>query len=229
MFKEFFERIYNELNRIRKKFLFEKKELAKIPKKAQNLTQSENPENFAENYPKNFSQRIKLFCKKRGSAVLEATLCLPILLVFVFFALEAIRIGVYQIAVDNMALQLAFEYGALKSSTNFEKVVAAAKPEFFKSMDGIHCNITLYPDLKTLISSTASGYGGITDDPTWESSLVSFRYPGGTYSATSGTAIVVTVSYKFPFSSAFIKQMFAGGKNYGSNFLLWGRAVNVCN
>ncbi len=166
--------------------------------------------------------------KQKGSAVLEASLCIPILLCLTFFTLEAIRIGICQIAVDNMALKLAFEFSGLKSSTNFSKVIEDSKPAFLKSMDNIHCRISVFSDLNTLMESNKNS---VTEDPPWTSnSLISIRYPDGLVSEpTSGCAFVVTVACKFSFSSAFIKKLFAGGTNYGNNFLLWGRAINVCS
>jgi Flp pilus assembly protein TadG len=168
----------------------------------------------------------KYIRKKKGSVVIEAALCIPIILYLIFFTIELIRVGVYQIAVDNMALKLAFEYSGLKSSTNFDKVIEKAKPAFFKSMDGVYCRIYIAESLQDLLNS-----GKIQEDPSWSSSSPSIRNipDGSSFSAFSGCAIMITVSYKFPFSSEFIKKMFAGGKNYGDDFLLWGRAINVCN
>lgn len=163
---------------------------------------------------------------KKGTAVLEAALCLPVLFYLIFFIIEIFRVGVYQVVVDNMALKLAFEYSALKSSANFEKIIEDTKPVLFKSMDNIHCRICVFRNLDALLNSRS-----ISEDPQWmKSSLVSIRYPDGTISeTTAGCAFVVTVSCDFPFSSSFIKKMFAGGTNYGDSFLLWSRTVNVCH
>ncbi len=226
MFKNFFERICNKVNQIRRKFRIGITKFARVQEKIKCPYKNDKLKIF----PANLQCTIRRFCRKKGTAVLEAALCVPVLLYLVFFTIEAIRIGVYQIAIDNMALKLAFEYGALKSSTNFDAVVNAAKPAFFKSMNNIHCRICVYPDLGTLVGSSSAGVGNIMDDPPWSTSLVSIRYPSNSISeTTTGSAVVVTVSYPFPFSSPFIKKLFAGGKNYGDKFLLWGRAVNVCN
>jgi len=164
--------------------------------------------------------------KKKGEVVIEAALCIPIIVYLIFFTFELIRIGIYQVAVDSIALNLAFEYSGLKSSTNFDQVIEQAKPSFFKSMDGIYCRVYVAENLSTLIES-----GKLQEDPSWSASSPSIRnIPEGlNFSPSSGYAVMVTVSYKFPFSSSFIKKFFADGKNYGNNFLLWGRAINVCN
>ena len=164
--------------------------------------------------------------KKKGSMIIEAALCIPVIVYLIFFTFELIRIGVYQIAVDNMALKLAFEYSGLKSSTNFDQVIEKAKPSFFKSMKDIYCRIYVAENLQDLLDSSK-----IREDPSWSSSSPSIRNipDGSSFPTSSGCAIMVTISYKFPFSSAFLKKLFAGGKNYGDNFLLWGRSVNVCN
>ena len=168
-------------------------------------------------------KKIKSLCKEKGTAVLEAALCIPVIMYMMFFTLEVLRVGVYQIAVDNMALKLAFEYSGLKSSTNFEKVIEDSKPAFFKSMKGIYCRIYIFPDLESLVKSEK-----MNESPQWENiATPSIRYSDDmTSDTTSGCAFMVTVSYKFPFSSEFIKKLFAGS---GSNFLLWGRAINVCS
>ena len=164
--------------------------------------------------------------RKKGSMIIEAALCIPVVIYLIFFTFELIRIGVYQVAVDNMALKLAFEYSGLKSSTNFDQVIEKAKPSFFKSMEGMYCRIYVAESLQALLGS-----GKMQEDPSWSSSSPSIRNipDGSSFSPFSGCAIMITVSYKFPFSSEFIKKLFAGGKNYGDNFLLWGRAINVCN
>lgn len=164
--------------------------------------------------------------KKKGAIIVEAALCIPVILYLIFFMIELIRIGVYQVAVDHMALQLAFEYSGLKSASNFETVIESAKPSFFKSMSGIHYRIYVAASLSDLVNSDK-----MYEDPTWSSSPESIRNipENPKFDASSGCAIMVTVSYKFPFSSSFIEKLFAGGKNYGNNFLLWGRTINVCN
>ena len=237
----FFERIHDKFGRIRKDFGFVREKfefLQKIfefaGKKFKFLYGrfSQMPSELKYSSQKTkidfIGAKIKYLCRKKGTAVLEAALCVPVLLYLMFFTLEAIRIGIYQVAVDNMALKLAFEYSGLKSSTNFEKVINDSKPAFFKSMDGIYCRVYVFSDLNTLVKSTQ-----MNEAPQWENtSNLSIRNPDGTVlnsEATSGCAFIVTVSYKFPFSSAFIKKLFAGGKNYGDNFLLWGRAINVCS
>ncbi len=158
--------------------------------------------------------------------IIEASLCIPVILYLIFFTIELIRVGVYQIAVDNMALELAFEYSGLKNSTNFDKVIEKAKPSFFKSMNDIYCRVYIAKSLEELLSS-----GNVYENPSWSSPSPSIRKipSGSNFDPFSGCAIMITVSYKFPFSSAFIKKLFAGGKNYGNDFLLWGRAINVCN
>lgn len=168
----------------------------------------------------------KYIQKKKGSVVIEAALCIPIILYLIFFTIELIRVGVYQIAVDNIALKLAFEYSGLKGATNFDRIIEEAKPSFFKSMEGIYCRVYIAESLQALLDSSK-----IQEDPSWASTSPSIRnIPDGfSFPPFSGCAIMVTVSYKFPFSSEFIKKMFAGGKNYGDDFLLWGRAINVCN
>jgi hypothetical protein len=53
----------------------------------------------------------------------------------------------------------------------------------------------------------------------------------------SGTAFVLTFICKYPFSSAFVKQLFGGGVNTiisgsgarGSSYFLWARGVGVIN
>ena len=72
--------------------------------------------------------------KKKGAVIIEAALCLPVILYLIFFMIELIRMGAYQIAVDDMALRLAFEYSGSKNASNFDTVIEKAKPSFFKSM-----------------------------------------------------------------------------------------------
>lgn len=218
MFKIFFERILNKFKRA----------CNELRSMAGKFSQMFAEFKYSGQKMGIIGSKIKHLCRKKGAAVLEAALCIPVLLYLMFFTLEAIRIGVYQVAVDNMALKLAFEYSGLKSSTNFKKVINDSKPAFFKSMNGIYCRIYIFPDLESLVKSDK-----MNEDPQWENtSNPSIRNPDGMVPnavATSGCAFIVTVSYKFPFSSAFIKRLFAGGKNYGDNFLLWGRAINVCS
>lgn len=220
MFKKFFERILSVFKRVRNELR------SANGKFSQMFVDSKYSGQRTE--INLIGAKIKYLYQKKGTAVLEAALCIPVLIYLMFFTLEAIRIGVYQVAVDNMALKLAFEYSGLKSSTNFEKVINDSKPAFFKSMDGIYCRIYIFPNLESLVKSDK-----MNEAPQWENtSNPSIRNPDGMVpnaTATSGCAFIVTVSYKFPFSSAFIKKLFAGGKNYGDNFLLWGRAINVCS
>lgn len=164
--------------------------------------------------------------KKKGAVIIEAALCLPVILYLIFFMIELIRMGAYQVAVDDMALRLAFEYSGSKNASNFDTVIEKAKPSFFKSMSDIHCRIYIAENLNTLINSNK-----VYEDPPWSSSSPSIRNipEGANFDTSSGCAVMVTVSYKFPFSSSFIEKLFAGGKNYGNNFLLWGRTINVCN
>ena len=163
--------------------------------------------------------------KKKGTAVLETALCIPVLLYLVFFTLEIVRIEIYQVAIDNMVLQLAFEYSGRKNSSNFKKIVKALKPPFFKSMNNVNCHIHVFSDLTKLMKSNAT-----RGDPEWENQLSSdLLYDTGINTTTSGCAFMITVSYKYPFTSAFVEKLFTGGKKYNNNFLLWGRAINVCN
>lgn len=167
---------------------------------------------------KRFCARIR---KMEGTAVLEVALCIPVLLYLIFFTLEIIRIEIYQVAIDNMVLHLAFEYSGRKDYGNFEKIVEALKPPFFKSMNNIHCHIHVFSNLTTLMKSNVT-----KADPEWDNQSLTKK---GIEKATSGCAFVVTVSYKYPFTSAFVEKLFAGGKRYNNNFLIWGRAINVCN
>lgn len=229
MFKMFFECIHSKFRRIRRKFGFIDEKVKIFHGKFSNILSSILPEAKYSGQKTKINivgKKIKYLYRKKGTAVLEAALCIPVLLYLMFFTLEVIRVGVYQVAVDNMALKLAFEYSGLKSSTNFEKVIEDSKPAFFKSMDGIYCRIHVFPDLDTLMKSNKTN-----ETPEWlDTTTPSIRYSEEMTSDTSsGCAFIVTVSYKFPFSSEFIKKLFAGGKNIGDNFLLWGKAINVCS
>lgn len=171
---------------------------------------------------KRFCARIQ---KKEGTAVLETALCIPVLLYLIFFTLEIIRIEIYQIAIDNMTLHLAFEYSGRKSSENFKKIVESLKPPFFKSMNNIHCHVHVFSNLTKLMESNVT-----RNNPEWENKLSTDpQYETGLNKTTSGCAFMITVSYKYPFTSAFVEKLFAGAKRYNNNFLLWGRAINVCN
>ena len=126
MFKMFFECIHSIFRRIRRKFGFTGEKAKFFHEKISNIFSSILPEAkyLGQKTKINIiGKKIKYLCRKKGTAVLEAALCIPVLLYLMFFTLEVIRVGVYQVAVDNMALKLAFEYSGLKSSTNFEKVI----------------------------------------------------------------------------------------------------------
>lgn len=230
MFKMFFERINNKFGRIREEFGFTGKK-AEYPNETSVL--SNNKFKFFRGRFSNIISELKCSCRKinpvgtkslcKGIAVLEAALCIPVVMYLIFFTLEVLRVGIYQVAVDGMALKLAFEYSGLKSSTNFEKVINDSKLAFFKSMDGIYCRIHVFPDLKSLVKSEK-----MNESPQWENiSTPSIRYSDDMIpETTSGCAFIVTISYKFPFSSELVKKLFAGD---GNNFLLWGRSINVCS
>lgn len=196
MFKRFFERIYEESGCVHKAFSFVIGKFSCVNVKCKQL------------------------CKRRGTAIMEAALCIPILLYLIFFIIETIRIGICQATVDNIAVKLAFEYSGKKSTSNFEKIIKRSLSPGVSSKN-VYCRIYLSSDLNTLLSENK-----LSENPSVDSEN-NISPPDD--SPTSGCAFVITVSYKFPFSSALIGKLFAGGKNYGNNFLLWSRVVNVCS
>ena len=170
---------------------------------------------------------------KRGSAVIETALCLPVLLFLLFFIIEAIRITIYQIAMDQIALEAAFEYSAYKTTDKFEEIKKRNFPFSAMVRDDIRYYIRLYPNLNALVSSSIFG-----DNVSWPRTnvaasnvqasdnmvLVNNRVP-----ARTAVELVVVCDYKF--TNAFVSKLFAGGSNSadGKHFFIWSRAVCVCN
>ncbi len=61
--------------------------------------------------------------EKSGSTVIEAALCIPVLLSLIFFILEMIKITILQSTIDSMTLETTFDYCAFKDTEHFDSII----------------------------------------------------------------------------------------------------------
>lgn len=182
-------------------------------------------------FKKKFFKNIKF---KKGAAVVETALCLPVILYLIFFILEAIRMTIFQVAVDSMSIEMSFEYSALKTTEHFDEIMANNKPAFL-GPDETRYYINVYPSLEQLISTSfgAQVQWPLTNVPSANILLHDFLpsdlYPDGSFK--SGAAFELTVVCDYKFTSSLVSRLFAGGSNSadGRHFFVWARSICVCN
>lgn len=197
--------------------------------------------------------------KISGAAVLETALTLPLLLYLVFFIIEVLKIKDVQLSVDSMAMDLALEYSSSKSTINFDTIIAKYKPAYVqkKDLSYFFCvaknleNLfkhdsypigALLTDAKLDIEPNEHIDGFGTNFPSTNGEMLikldNYKKPESNISKNfadhnstlQGKAFMITVVCDYKFSSPLVRILFGGGSNTaGSKFLLWGRAVNICD
>lgn len=169
---------------------------------------------------------------KKGSIVIEAALCLPILIYLMFFILEMIKIIIVQSAIDTISLELTYDYCAFRNTNNFNSIIDTYRPKFVDKED-IHVSINAQIDLETLVSGE---FGKSVD---WVSERIKKNIPeevsvqciekANKKEVPSGSAFELTLVCNYPFSSKFVTKLFSPGASKDGKFLIWNRAISVCN
>jgi hypothetical protein len=192
---------------------------------------------------------MKFFDKKyHGSMAVEAALTFPVVCYLIFFILEIMKVNDTQIAVDSIAVEMAFTFMASRDTDNFDDIIAQYKPPYIPE-DKITWYFSLYDDLLTMNSKVPYG----NDEVYWPTGaqdsknisvdaipLVNYKSPEESFDienpdtlfrTLSGKAFVLTVVCDYQFSSDFVKGIFinrnpAVGQN---KYIIHGRCVGVCS
>ncbi len=110
-----------------------------------------------------FFRKIRKFLKKKstGVAILETTMTLPIILYVIFFAIELVRIGLAQAAVDAITKEFTFHLMATGKveKTKVDAIFNKYKP-FGINIGNFRYYIRIYSDITTMMAN--SPYGGET-------------------------------------------------------------------
>lgn len=178
---------------------------------------------------------VKFLKNMQGAAIIEAALCIPIVLYLLFFILEAVKVAIYQITLDSIAIESAFEYSAFKDTSKFDAILKKNLPFSAMSKDDIRCYINVYPSLEKLASNPS--FGGKVIWPTTKVASANVSTVGFSLQdvlngrVRSGAAFELTIVCDYKFTSAFVSKLFAGGSNSedGKHFFIWSRAACVCN
>lgn len=115
---------------------------------------------------------------------METALTLPIFLYVVLFALEFIRVGLAQIAVDTITKECTFQLMAKGKVNKFDEIFKKHKPLGIP-LGNFRYYIRLYPDIDTMMSvppygSETIGWADIsqnTDSPSTKASNNSYGLP----------------------------------------------------
>ncbi|MDR0678386.1 MAG: hypothetical protein LBF44_02515 [Holosporaceae bacterium] len=151
-----------------------------------------------------------------------------------------------QIAIDSIAVEMAFAFMASRDTDNFEDIVTQYKPPYVPQ-DKIMWYFSVYDDLLTMNSEIPSSNDEIywpmdsgnqgnadlnairlTDNKSPEKSFdiensdIKFR-------TLSGKAFILTVVCDYQFSSDFVKRIFTSKKNSGGKYLIHGICAGVCS
>ncbi len=116
-----------------------------------------------------FFKKIRSFFKKKstGTALLETALTLPIVLYVVFFAIELVRIGLAQSAVDAITKECTFSLMANGNTSKFDEIFAKYRPRGIP-IGNFRYYARLYPHMTSPDNGTTKGvmdvepYGGET-------------------------------------------------------------------
>lgn len=110
-----------------------------------------------------FLEKIRKFFKKKstGVAILETAMTLPIILYTIFFAIELVRIGLAQAAVDAITKEFTFHLMATGKveKTKVDAIFNKYKP-FGINIGNFRYYIRIYSDITTMMAN--SPYGGET-------------------------------------------------------------------
>ncbi len=170
--------------------------------------------------------------EKSGSTVIEAALCIPVLLSLIFFILEMIKITILQSAIDSITLETTFDYCAFKDTEHFDSIIKKNLPPFVKN-NNIRSYIIVYPSLSDL--TTDSNYGNPVNYPSTASHSENVMIAEGVEDKmvdnriSSGCAFELTLVCDYEFSSPYIAKLFARDSSKSQQFLIWNRAICVCN
>ncbi len=169
---------------------------------------------------------------KKGSIVIETALCLPILIYLMFFILEMIKIIIVQSAIDTISLELTYDYCAFRNTNNFNSIIEAYHPKFV-NRDDIHVSINAQVDLETLVS------GEFGKPVNWSPEIIKKNIPeevsvqciekDNKKEVPSGSAFELTLVCNYPFTSKFVTKLFSPGADKDGKFLIWNRAISICN
>lgn len=114
-----------------------------------------------------FFKKIRSFFKKKsiGTALLETALTLPIVLYVVFFAIELVRIGLAQSAVDAITKECTFSLMANGNTSKFDEIFAKYRPRGipignFRYYARLYPHMTSPDEGKTKGVMDVSPYGG---------------------------------------------------------------------
>ena len=179
--------------------------------------------------------------KIRGSAVLEAALTIPVVFYVIFFAIELIRMNEIQIKLNAIAEEITMDFVINQSPIGFYDILVKYGMEAEAMNENLQYDLVVYESLSDVMSE--SPYGGedifipwdtgndylvTTEESPVKSSAFRINLTGKL--DLSGKPFVITVVYKYQFSSSFVARLFNGGTNTynGTAYLLWARGVGIC-
>lgn len=173
----------------------------------------------------------------KGLAVLEAAVTLPIVCWLIFFIFESIIISKVRASLDAIAMECSFDFMTSKNQKNFDAIISKHLESAL--IKNIGWYFIIYEDLSTMCTDTFGEdviLPGCKIRVQLGSQAVTHKKgtrveKNGSLTVAGGNAFVLTFTYEYKFTSAFVQQLFGGGYNTsdGKKCILWSRGVGVCN
>ena len=92
----------------------------------------------------------------RGIMILETAITIPIVLYFIFFTIELMKIGEATTAIETIASEATFDFIAHGNKKNFEKIIEKYRPAYVPK-ENIRYWFRFYENLAAMCSHTPFG------------------------------------------------------------------------